>query len=630
MIETALREGSHFFEWTHRRISGEEFPADVLLTRMELDGKVIILATVRDITERKRAEEQLRLQSAALEAAANGIVITDSHGIILWVNPAFSSQTGWSPEEVVGKTPRILKSGKHDAVFYRGLWGTITAGRVWRGELINRHKDGRLYTKEMMITPVRNEQGEITNFIAINQDVTARKHLERALALSEQQLNSFFTGATAGLALFDKDLRYVRINETLAAMNGRSVTDHLGRTVREVLPKLAAAVEPTLQNVLTTGEPVPHFELAGETPSQPGIRRQWLESFFPITGKDGRVEGVGAIVVEVTQQRAAEAALRVRDRAFDTSVSALATSDLLGNLTYVNAAYVKMFGYASAAEMLGKPFARLFADPAAVESSVRTVQEQGHWTGELKARRTDGTSLDVLVSASVATDDAGQPLCMVASLVDITERKKIEKSLRSSEANLAEAQRVARMGSWSLDTATGAVTWSEELYRIFGIEVTDFGSTYEAFVNRVHPEDRDLVLRTNAAARAQGKSFNLEYRIVLPSGELKTIYEIGYAATDSTGKITRLFGTAQDITERKQAEKALQETNRRLEDALAKIEAAQQQAIQQENLRALGIMASGIAHDFNNSLTAIIGGSELLLSRPNTSTTRTKPAATSR
>ena len=154
----------------------------------------------------------------------------------------------------------------------------------------------------------------------------------------------------------------------------------------------------------------------------------------PLKDASGNVIGTSAVIRDITERQRAEAALRVRDRAFDTSISALATSDLAGNLTYVNTAYVKMFGYANAAEMHGKPFAPLFADPAAVESSVRTVREQGRWAGELKARRTDGTLLDVLVSASVATDAAGQPLCIVASLFDITKRRSAEETLRTSSA----------------------------------------------------------------------------------------------------------------------------------------------------------------------------------------------------
>lgn len=135
----------------------------------------------RDITERKAAEGRLLLQSAALESAANGIVITDRDGTILWVNPAFTKLTGYTAEESIGKNPRVLKSGQHDEAFYRHLWQTVRAGNVWRGELVNRRKDSSLYTEDMTITPVRNHAGVITNYIAIKQDVTARKRAEAVL-----------------------------------------------------------------------------------------------------------------------------------------------------------------------------------------------------------------------------------------------------------------------------------------------------------------------------------------------------------------------------------------------------------------------------------------------------------------
>jgi PAS domain S-box-containing protein len=125
--------------------------------------------------------DQLRLQATALNAAANAIVITDAVGTILWVNPAFTAITGYAPEEVTGRKPNVLKSGQHDQQFYQALWNTIKAGRVWHGEMQNRHKDGHLYSEEMTIAPVRSHAGAITHFVAIKQDVTERKSLESQL-----------------------------------------------------------------------------------------------------------------------------------------------------------------------------------------------------------------------------------------------------------------------------------------------------------------------------------------------------------------------------------------------------------------------------------------------------------------
>jgi PAS domain S-box-containing protein len=140
---------------------------------------------VLDISSRKQAEAQLRLQAAALEWAANSVVISDKSGHILWVNPAFSVLTGYSAEEAVGQTLGILNSGKHPESFFEQLWKTISDGKVWQGEIINRRKDGTLYTEQQTVTPVRNERGEILHFVTIQQDITETKAL--ALQLSQAQ-----------------------------------------------------------------------------------------------------------------------------------------------------------------------------------------------------------------------------------------------------------------------------------------------------------------------------------------------------------------------------------------------------------------------------------------------------------
>jgi len=148
------------------------------------------MATVEDITERKRTEEILRLQSAALEATANAIVITDCRGKVEWSNRAFTTLTGYTKAEAVGKKPNLLKSGQHDAAFYRDLWQTILAGKVWHSEMINRHKDGHLYTEEATITPVPGDHGDVSHFVAVKQDITDRKRAELELEQANNQLLS--------------------------------------------------------------------------------------------------------------------------------------------------------------------------------------------------------------------------------------------------------------------------------------------------------------------------------------------------------------------------------------------------------------------------------------------------------
>jgi diguanylate cyclase (GGDEF)-like protein/PAS domain S-box-containing protein len=137
---------------------------------------------IRYALSRTRMEAHNRLLVAALQAAANGIVITDRNASIQWVNPAFTQLTGYSLEEVLGKRPaELVKSGLQDQGFYEQMWCCLLAGESWRGEVINRRKDGSYYHEELSIAPVKNSMGEITHFIGIKEDITERKHMEAQL-----------------------------------------------------------------------------------------------------------------------------------------------------------------------------------------------------------------------------------------------------------------------------------------------------------------------------------------------------------------------------------------------------------------------------------------------------------------
>lgn len=186
LIDAVLDGEAKYLQWRLIRQDGTVFDVEISLSRIKLKDVYYIQATLRDITSRKKREEQLRLQAAALQSAANAIVITDLEGSITWINPAFTSLTGYTPDEAIGRKMSILKSGNHNEVFYRELWDTIFSGLVWHGETQNRHKNGGLYTEEQTITPVRDEEGRITHFVSIKQDVTERKH-------QEQQLNYLAT-----------------------------------------------------------------------------------------------------------------------------------------------------------------------------------------------------------------------------------------------------------------------------------------------------------------------------------------------------------------------------------------------------------------------------------------------------
>lgn len=154
-----------------------------------------------------RAQERVRLQGAALESAANAIVITDADGTISWVNPAFTELTGYTRDEAIGASPRVLRSGKHPKEFYRGMWETIRAGKIWHDELVNRRKDGTLYDEEMTITPVTEGESEITHYVAIKQDVTLRKEAEEELRRAREAAEEANRSKSAFLANMSHEIR---------------------------------------------------------------------------------------------------------------------------------------------------------------------------------------------------------------------------------------------------------------------------------------------------------------------------------------------------------------------------------------------------------------------------------------
>ena len=190
---------------------------------------------IASMIDRHKADAQMRLQGTVLQSAANAVVITDKDGIIEWVNPAFTSITGYTFRDAISNKTNLLKSGEHSAEFYENLWGTITGGDVWQGEMINRRKGGDIYNEDVTITPITDENGEITNFIAIKQDITERKRAEEEVLRQKQFFETLVTASPIAVVLLDLNRKMIDCNPAFEQLFGFPKDEVLGKDLDDLI-----------------------------------------------------------------------------------------------------------------------------------------------------------------------------------------------------------------------------------------------------------------------------------------------------------------------------------------------------------------------------------------------------------
>ena len=227
-------------------------------------------------------------------------------GDIYWYNKRWYEYTGTGPDDQAGWgwesihdpeiLPTVVERWKH----------SLATGTEFEMTFPLRASDGSFRPFLTRIVPIRDEAGTIVRWFGSNTDVSDLRASEARLAAQIAELKALYDSAPIGLAFFSRDYRYLRINQELATINGLPAEDHIGRTIRDVLADQAPQVEPIIDQIFATGEPMRGLEVSGETPHQPGVVRHWLAGFYPVNDKHASVEAVGAWVIEISERKAAE------------------------------------------------------------------------------------------------------------------------------------------------------------------------------------------------------------------------------------------------------------------------------------------------------------------------------------
>jgi PAS domain S-box-containing protein len=399
---------------------------------------------------------------------------------------------------------------------------------------------------------------------------TERRRVVEVPSEIEIRYRSLIERRGTGIATTDLLGRFTFVNEALCEMAGYSEKALLGKPFAEflhpddkthILSLFASAPTRFKEGVREVVVEFRVFHKDGRT--------IWMQG-NPTTLWDGhRLVGFLAIVHDITQRKQAQEALRASEERyrllFEQSRDAVYITDRNGTFIDANQATLALFGL-TREELPAASALDFYAEPEDRKSFQREIERQGFVTDyELKLRRKDGASVVCLATATVRRDADGKVLGYQGVLRDVTEQRRAEEALREHEWRLAKSQEIGHLGSWALDLTTNRLTWSDEVYRIFGLRPQEFAATYEAFLEAVHPDDRAAVDSAYTGSLREGKDdYEIEHRVVQEhTGEVRYVHEKCEHVRDASGAVVRSVGIVQDITERKQAEEALRASEER-------------------------------------------------------------------
>lgn len=582
-----------------KRMAGGEF---------EINIPVIGAPEVRELTESfNRMAESLNSSFQALkeseqkfatflDAVPVGVAVMDASGQVIAINEAGKKIAGQGalagvPAAKLSEGYGMYLAGTDQLYPTEQLPGVrALQGETVLSEDLEIRRDGQSILVEVRATPVFDAEGNVIYAINAFADITERKQAQQVLAdysrtleaqvrerteelrRSQAQINAFFASATVGMCVVDSQLRFVRVNETLAEIDGLPVEKYAGKTLREVVPNLALAIEPLYQQVLATGQPVLNREVRGEVPSKPGVTRYWLVSYFPIQGELDCAYGVGTVVVEISERKQLELALEASkaklNDILNNAVAAITSMRVFAGgsweIDHIAAGCEAISGYTAKELKADKDLwvSRIIPEDLQAVSADISADIFAGSTGtyEYRLYGKDGSLRWISQTNSSRWDESQNSWIVTSVSLDITERKLAEEALRESLVNLRQAQKIAHIGSWEFDCVTGETTWSEELYRIHGLDFSQPAPDYPDTSKFIHPDDWRIYQTQIAAPAQELKPFEAVLRIVRPSGEIRYVESRGEPVFNPQGELVRLIGTVMDITERQLAEIAFRES----------------------------------------------------------------------
>lgn len=512
------------------------------------------------------------LALAALDQAPDGVVITDRRGTILHVNAAFTATTGYSLEEVLGQNPRILKSGRQSAAMYQDLWRTILSGRPWRGEMVNRRKDGTLYDEEMRIGPLRGPGGEVTGFIAIKRDVTERRAHEDAreflAAIVENSDDAIVACTTAGC---------IRSwNKGAEALLGYTAGEMIGQHAFAFVPPDRQARMANCIHAVSAGETLLHYE--GVCQHKDGTRVHVTVTGSPIRDRSHSVVAIVAIMRDISERRRAEERLRESEERFrviaDGCPAMMWVTGAEGGIQFANRAYLAFFGK-TPADVQGAQWQRLLHPEDAapyIADFASSVQSRTQFRAEARLQRADGQWRWLGSHAEPRFLPNGEYLGHVGLSADITDRMRAEQELRDSEEKFRQLAENIREVFWLRETGGAEFLYVSPGYEhIWGRPREALRADPMDWAEAIVPEDREQAL-LSFSKKLRGEEALSEYRIRTPGGELKWLRSRAFPVRDQAGQATRVVGVVEDVTEQRHAQEALQRSEQEVRERLTEIE----------------------------------------------------------